>query len=96
MVISLSQGALEAQTYAFDYSARLQLIAGQTIASVVGISSNPSGLTFGSTTTSGSQLLCRVSGGAEGTNYVVTALVTLSGGDSIACVGEELINSYPM
>jgi hypothetical protein len=72
----LSKQPSESRLYAIDF---VNLLAtGETISSVTSVVGTPSGLTIGSPTISGTQVLFRVSGGVEGVLYSIVALIRTS------------------
>lgn len=73
----------EARTYAMDFQAFPELLAGETISLASILSSAPSGLVTGTPTINGSKVLFTIQGGVAGTRYHVVVQITTSGGSII-------------
>jgi hypothetical protein len=75
---TLTKQPSESRIYTMDFSANL--IAGETIVSVDSVTGAPSGLTIagGIISSDGKQVQNRISGGAAGTVYKITLVVTTS------------------
>lgn len=89
----LTQFENEAQTYNFDFTNKPQIKTGQTISSVTSITSDPSGLTFGSSSISsdGKKVQVRISGGTANTAYDIECRAVTSGGDTVVICGRLTI-----
>lgn len=59
------------------------LNSGATVSAVSSITASPSGLTFANNTVSSPYVTTKVSGGTNGVDYVVTAVVTTSDGETL-------------
>jgi hypothetical protein len=76
------------RVYEWDFSDFDELEAGETISSPA-VTADPSGLTIGTPSVSGSSVFCRLSGGTAGVTYEVTCAVTLSSGGTLDMVGRQ-------
>ncbi len=68
----------ESRVYTMDFSANL--IDGETVTSVIGVTGSPDGLTIGaaSVTSDGKKAQFRVSSGVDGSSYKITVSVNTS------------------
>jgi len=80
----------ETRAYAIDF---VNLLAsGDSLASVTsGPTSTPTGLTFGSTAISGTQVQFTIAGGTAGTSYRVEVIVTTANGEIIEGDGDLIV-----
>lgn len=86
----------EVRVFSLDFTNDLN--SGQTISAIDSIVGSPSGLTFASNTiVTGSKIIStKVSGGAAGETYTVTASVTTSDGEELELSGKlQVRNSQP-
>ena len=73
--------------YAFGFAEVSEILSGQTLTGTPSISGSPSGLTFGSPSISGSDVLVAISGGTDDVTYDITGTVTTSGGATLPICG---------
>lgn len=87
----------EVRQYTFDYSAQLEVVAGETLTgspTVTATVLNGAGsLTIGSPSISGTKVNVTISGGVLGENYAVKCLVQTNASHTLACVGELRIRN---
>lgn len=89
MSVQRPRRSTRTRRYTWDFSKAEELLAGETIASVDSIVSVPTGLTIGTSVISGARVQAKLSGGVASTLYVVTCVITTSGGATLDIDGEQ-------
>jgi hypothetical protein len=93
----LEKHPLEARTYDFDFSKQVEIAAGDTIASVTEIqqlqTAGGGTLTLGIPVASPTRAQCDVSGGSDGDDYTLTAVVLTVAGKTLVGCGKLIIRS---
>lgn len=86
----------EVRRYVFNFFARSEVVAGETLSSPT-VTVSPSGPTISGAAVltsslagvpSGKGVSATISGGTAGTTYTLTCTVTTSGGSTLVCKGE--------
>lgn len=71
----------------FVFEKKREIIDGDTLTGTPTVTSSPSGPTIGTPTISGDEVRALISGGTDGTSYILTATCDTAGGATLQVVG---------
>ena len=80
----LTKSTGESRRYDFDFDPKL--FPSDTVSAVTSVIGVPSGLTIAAASITSPKIQSRISGGVDGTLYVITAIVTTTGLDTLELV----------
>ncbi len=80
----LTKSPGESRRYDFDFDPKL--FPADTVDAVTSVIGVPAGLTIGGASIASPKIQSRISSGVDGTLYVITAIVTTAGGDTLELV----------
>jgi len=93
----LKKKPAEVETFACDFAARSQIVAGDQLAAspapTVTIFQGDNALTIGAIAVVGTQVTVRLSGGTDGAIYLLQFLVQTVGGDMLESIRSLLVST---